>query len=86
MSQEETPKKKRPTAKFKVVGTLDSAGGQKTGVVIIDRQSLIMYVRPFRSHRMYMAPLHQVATYVCMTNINNELREKKALKRKGRRR
>jgi hypothetical protein len=72
------------TARFPVTGTLDGAGGRRRGTVTIDRETGDVVVRPLRSHRTYMMPLASVATWICVTNIEHELYEKKRAKKRGR--
>lgn len=73
------------TARFEVVGTFDLAGGAQKATVLIDRETRIFYVRPYRRKRMYALPLATVASLVCQTIIRAEVREKHAA-RKARRR
>lgn len=77
------------TARFPVVGPLDSAGGVQRGTVLIDREAGLVTVRPLRKKTTYTMPLSAVATMICQRIILNELREKrvkKAAAKKARRR
>jgi hypothetical protein len=63
-------------SRFKVLGTLDSAGGVRAGTVTIDRASGLLHVRPLRKHREYTMPLSMVADMVVKRIIMNEFLEK----------
>jgi hypothetical protein len=67
-------------ARFKVIDTLDNAGGVQKGTVEIDRTNNLLIVRPYRKHRTYTMPLGMVATMVCRRIILNELAEKRKAK------
>jgi hypothetical protein len=71
------------TAKFRVMGQLDGAGGAKVGTVEIDRVTGVLTVRPFRSHTVYEVPLNDVATWVCRQHQFAIVREEKKLAKKG---
>jgi hypothetical protein len=73
------------TARFRVLGQLDMAGGYVAGTVEVDRDAATFGVRPLRRHRVYVLPLAVVATMVCQAIVRAELREKLARKRKGKR-
>lgn len=53
------------TAKFRVRGQLDGAGGPKDGTVEINRETGVLTVRPLHSRTSYEVPLNDVATWVC---------------------
>ena len=53
------------TAKFRVRGQLDGAGGPKDGTVEINRETGVLTVRPLHSRTAYEVPLNDVATWVC---------------------
>jgi len=76
------------TARFKVMGALDGAGGARAGTVVIDRDSGLVHVRPLRRRRVYTMPLSMVADMICKRIILNEAYEKRAAraKKKGKRR
>lgn len=70
------------TARFPVTGSLDCAGSFIRGTVLIDRDTGIFYVRPFGRQKKYALPLGDVATMVCRSIIQSELRAKQAHKTK----
>jgi len=72
-------------ARFPVVAHLDGAGGKKKGTVEIDRDTNMLSVRPYRSHRTYDMPLEMVATMVCQRILTNEVMEKQRAKKAAKR-
>lgn len=51
-------------SRYKVYAQLDSAGGKIHGTVIIDRDTKVLHVRPFRRRIQYSMPLSEVADFV----------------------
>jgi hypothetical protein len=68
-------------SRFKVFGTLDSAGGMKKGTFEIDRETGVVTVRPFRSRLVYEVLLNNLATLVCKQSLGVVREEKKAAKK-----
>lgn len=62
------------TARFSVVGTLDSAGGLQQGTVLIDRTAKTFEVRVYKKQRLYVLPLGVVADMVVKSIIMAEHR------------
>lgn len=73
-------------ARFKVFGRLDGAGGARAGTVVIDRESGLLHVRPFRGRRVYTMPLSMVADMVCQRILMNEVADKRAAVAKSKKR
>jgi hypothetical protein len=69
-------------ARFKVIGTLDGAGGHQAGTVEIDRETGDFSVRPHGKQKLYTMPLSVVATMVCRAIVLSEMRETLAAKRR----
>lgn len=63
-------------SRFKVYGSLDRAGRNVSGTVIIDREAETFSVRPKRSRKLYTTNLSVVADIVVERIIKAELREK----------
>jgi len=68
---------------FRVIGTLDGAGGLRAGKVTITPDGFFK-VRPRFRKRVYELPLSAVADMVCKRTIIAELHAKRAEKRKRR--
>jgi hypothetical protein len=61
-------------AHFEVETVLDRSFKQK-GTVTINRDSGLVTIRPFRSHKAYVVPLNDVATMIVQRAIIQEVRE-----------
>lgn len=67
---------------FRVIGTLDGAGGLRPGKVTITPDGFFK-VRPHFRKRVFEMPLSAVADMVCKRTIFAEVASKRAAKLKG---
>ena len=77
------PEKRATARHFRVVGTLDGAGGVRRGKVTITPDGFFQ-VRPFRRRRVFELPLSAVADMVCKRTILAEVKVKRADKKRKR--
>ena len=56
------------TARFKVKGRLDGAGGTHEGTLTIDRETGCITVRPLGCRQTYSMFIGDVATMICQRN------------------
>ena len=56
-----------PRSKF------DSAGGEKSGTIVIDRDTGLATARPKHSRRVYELPLSSLAALICKYGIPKDL-------------
>jgi len=68
-------------ATFQVMGVLDSAGGARSGTVVIDRETGLFEVRRLHARRTYVLSLSFVADMVVQRLLRLEAAEKAAGKK-----
>ena len=68
------------TARFRISGRLDT-GRLQEGTVSIDRNTMVLTVRPLRRRRGYSLPLGTVAEIIVSKCIKAEVAAKRAAKK-----
>ena len=72
-------------AKFKIAGKLDSAGGYCEGTCVIERATGVVQIRRSRARRVFLTTLSAMCDTAVQRQIMQEVRERKAAKKKSRR-
>jgi hypothetical protein len=69
------------TAKFVVVGDRSDLNGARQATVLIDRDTGLVTVKPYRQHKTYSLPLLDLARSVIVRCVQAEIQENKPKRR-----